>query len=229
MERKKRDDMKLVDEQRLINIIKENIKPEKVDEAVALTNKIVQSFRPLHDRLITFCGYLFAYIAHNFGEDRMEEVNREICTPMFRDAPDSWANIMKKMTPEEMARFIVENSWSPHGFVFDVFEDDEKFDLVAYKCTAQGVPEGTLLTAEWTTRKAYSWSQNKKGFPYACVHASYLNWISEEARIPFRIVPPIYNDDGTPTGDPTCHYIIYKNLEYMPKGLPMPPEYKKLS
>ncbi|MFC1964523.1 hypothetical protein ACFLWG_00755 [Chloroflexota bacterium] len=62
-----------------------------------------------------------------------------------------------------------------------------------------------------------------------CLAENRLEVTTEEAGIPFRIVAPTYNDDGTPIGDPACHYIVYKKLEYVPKDNPMPPEYRKLS
>ena len=229
MERKNRADMKIGDKDRIIQLISENMKPEKVDEAVALTEQVATSFKALHDRLVTFDANLFAYIAHRLGEEDLEELNRKLCYEAYTEGPDAWVNVMKDMTPEERAQFLIESSWRPHGFTdYDVIEDDEKFDLVLHKCTAQGVP-GVPLTKEWTTRKAYPWSQNKVGYPYICIHATYLNWIMKEAGIPFYAVPPTYNDDGTPAGDTACHWIAYKKMEYVPTDNPMPPEYKNAS
>jgi hypothetical protein len=153
--------------------------------------------KAVHDRMVCWCNFLFAFIAKRLGEEAVGEVNQqlveEIYTPRFLP--------LKTMTAKQ--RF--ENLCRSHRANFSEIEREE--DAQAYRVIVRRCGSGGFLKKEGlpqdygaVTTKAYPWSFGRAGVPYYCIHGSCFNHLFNKMGLDIEVT---YHDDF-------CIYTIRK-------------------
>jgi hypothetical protein len=192
-------------------------------EALGLCEELRGERILLHDFFAEACTALWSWTGGELGEKRLEDM----FTSVFEQ---SARRQMYTLLDNDLYRgyeaFILNrDGWvahscsgaGEHGGAFRLEEDDEKFTFVMDPCGSGGrlwrkgryePPDGFALTAE-----AFPWSYNRQGFPYYCLHCSFLNEI-----LPCRHMG-INNWPVDPPAEPgdVCKWHLYKDRKAVPE------------
>lgn len=192
--------------------------------ALALTREMAQSRIFLHDFFADSCTLLWSFVGEQFGEQTLE--------PMFRyvfaqSAKRQFFDAASAQVLPYLSVYLLAKSWRAHSCFgagdhpgqFFITEDDEKFTFHLHPC-ASGQ---RLWKRGWyeegkggrLTQKPWTWSYNREGFPYYCIHCAFLNEI-----LPYESdygallwpVDPIQNPSDT------CAWHVYKNPNHIPES-----------
>jgi len=200
---KRRDDLNIGPKEKAIQAIRAG----KTEEALKYLDEVSEQFHHLNDLYSNDINRAFALLSAACGEERLKDFIREDTLKAFPAAYASWKN----MTPEEKVRGICAVHRA-HYSEFHVEEDDEKFTVAITGCNAGGrlLRDGIAQKEGSVTKKAYPWSFNVAGFPYYCIHASYINEVFSSLGLKMEIKwGRQYDDQGRQIDEP-CRYIIYK-------------------
>ncbi|MBW1893836.1 MAG: hypothetical protein JRF40_07110 [Deltaproteobacteria bacterium] len=215
------------------------IKQKRVDEAIQHCEDMKGSQILLHDFFADSCMFLWSWVGDNMGEETVEQMFRYIFSQsakrQYFDA--AGAQVMPHLTIDLLAR-----SWRAHSCFgagehpgsFSITEDDEKFTFHLHPCGsgARLWRKGLYEKGEGgkVSEKIHTWTYQRKGFPYYCIHCSFLNEILPyESDYGFLLWPvdPLKNKDDE------CAWHVYKDPAMIPdhyyKRLGLVPKKKKIN
>ena len=177
----------------------------------------------LHDFFAESCTALWTWTGGELGEKRLQDM----FTSVFeQSARRQMYTLLDNDLDRGYEAFILNrDGWvahscsgaGEHGGAFRVEEDDEKFTFVMDPCGSGGrlwrkgryePPDGFALTAE-----AFPWSYLRQGFPYYCLHCSFLNELLPNQHMGFDnwpVDPPANPDD-------VCKWHLYKDKGAVPE------------
>jgi hypothetical protein len=199
----RRDDLEISPRDRAIRAIKAG----NTGEALKYLDEVNEQFHHLNDLFCNDVSRAFAMLAAAYGEEWLKDFIREDTLKGFTAAYASWKN----MTPEQKVEGICTIHRS-HYSEFHVEEDAEKFTVAITGCNAGGrlLRDGIAQREGAVTKKAYPWAFNTAGFPYYCIHASFINEVYASLKLKIEIKwGRQYDEQGNKIDDP-CRYIIYK-------------------
>lgn len=177
----------------------------RTEEAIKYIKELHEDFKPLQDRFGEWIQLLLTFISEKLGEETVEEALRRTFLEVYRPRYEA----KRGMSPEDLVRAQCK-TYRLHYNDFYVEEDDEKFVLVIPYCGSGGRMHKPGK-ADGNTKKAYPWSFNQKGVSYYCSHCKTFELTAKEFGLDFIHCdhPPLFDEDGKPTGNP-CRQIIYK-------------------
>jgi len=199
----KRDDFLIGPKEKAV----EAIKAGKTKEALAYLNDVYEQFHALHDAYSNDISLLEGTLAQTQGERWYEAFERKKVFELLGPKYERY----KGLSVEQQVEAIC-NSMRAHYSEFHVEEDAEKFVVKIAGCGAGGrlVRDNIAKKQKAVTKKAYSWSFDRVGFPYYCAHAYFLNELFKELGIKVKIeYGRQYDDKGNKINEP-CRYIVYK-------------------
>jgi hypothetical protein len=185
----------------------EAIKAGKTEQALGFLDDVYEQFHKLHDAYCNHISLLLGALAETQGDEWYAAFDRKTIYGLFYPKYARW----KDMTPEKIVEDIC-NSQRAHYSEFHVEEDDEKFVVMITGCGAGGrlVKDGIAKQQHAVTKKAYSWSFNRVGFPYYCSHAYVLKQLWKELGVNADLQwGRQYDAQGNKVDEP-CKYIVYK-------------------
>jgi hypothetical protein len=199
-----------------------SIREDKIDRAVALCDLLKEERIILHDFFADACTALYTWIGTNLGEERLKDM---FTFSFEQSARRQIYDIVDPALKRGLEAFtLARGGWvahscsgaGEHGGAFRLEEDDEKFTFVLDPCGSGGRLwrkrryEPPLSFAR--TERSYPWSYNRKGFPYYCVHCSFLNELLPYAHLGFinwPVDPPEHAMD-------VCRWHLYKDRFSVP-------------
>jgi hypothetical protein len=200
---RRRDDLNISPRDKAARAIKEG----NAKEALKYLDEVNEQFHHLNDLYSNDVSRAFAKLAEARGEEWLKDFIREDTLKAFPLAYASW----KDLTPEQKVEGICAIHRA-HYSEFHVEEDDEKFTVAITGCNAGGrlLRDGIAKREGAVTKKAYPWSFNVAGFPYYCIHATFINEVFRNLNLKMEIKwGRQYDDQGQKINEP-CRYIVYK-------------------
>lgn len=185
----------------------EAVKGGKTEEAVQYLNDMYEQFHALHDALCNRISLLQGTLAKTQGDEWYQAFDRKTTFESLRPKFEPY----RDMSVEQRVEAVC-NTHRTHYSEFHVEEDEEKFIVVITGCSGGGrlIRDGIAKRQGAITKKAYSWSFDRVGFPYHCVHVYFLNELLKELGIKIKVEwGRQYDDQGNKIEEP-CKYIIYK-------------------
>jgi hypothetical protein len=204
---------------RIIGSIREN----KIDKAVVLCDLLREERIIIHDFFADACTALYTWIGRNLGEERLKDM---FTFSLEQSARRQIYDIVDPALKRGLEAFtLARGCWvahscsgaGEHGGAFRLEEDDEKFTFVLDPCGSGGRLrrkrryEPPLAFAR--TERSYPWSYNRKGFPYYCVHCSFMNELLPYTHLGFinwPVDPPEHAMD-------VCRWHLYKDRSAVPE------------
>jgi hypothetical protein len=204
------------------DLILKNIQNKNFKAAKRLCEEMKNSQILLHDFYAESCTILWSWVGENLGEETVDGMFRYIfehsARRQFFDAACAEA-------PSHLSVILLAKSWRAHSCFeagefpgkFSIHEDDEKFTFRLDPC-GSGLrlwKKGFYLPQKGgkVSENARTWTYNRKGFPYYCIHCPFLNELlpyeSQYGSIMWPVDPP----DGP--GDICCWH-IYKDRNDIP-------------
>jgi hypothetical protein len=200
---RRRDDLNISPKDKAIKAIKAG----KTEEALKNLEEVNEQFHHLNDLYSNDVSRAFGLLARAYGEEWLKDFIRDDTLKGFTMAYASWKN----QTPEQKVEGICAVHRA-HYSEFHVEEDDEKFTVAITGCNAGGrlLRDGIAKKEGAVTKKAYPWAFNTAGFPYYCIHATFINEVFRNLNLKMKIQwGRQYDEQGNKINDP-CRYLIYK-------------------
>jgi hypothetical protein len=200
---RKRDDLNIGPRDKAIKAIKAG----KTEEALRYLDEVNEQFHRLVDLYCNDINRGFGHLAAAQGEEWLEGYVRDDTLKAFTRVYRPW----KGKTAEQKVESVCAVHRA-HYSEFHVEEDDEKFTVAITGCNAGGrlLRDGIAKREGAVTKKAYPWAFNAVGFPYYCIHASFINEVFRNLDLKMEIRwGRQYDDQGNKINEP-CRYIIYK-------------------
>ena len=175
------------------------------ETALASIGELYDDFRPLHNRYVEWINFLLSYISKKNGEEAVSEALEQLVDTIYRPLFEN----MVGMSHEEILKAVI-SLHRQHYSVWHVDEEDTKTVIILDECNVGGrlMKTGMDRKLGSLTTRAHSWSFNKEGVPYYCVHAAYFNKLFKELGIPVEVNwARQYDENGEPTGK-TCNYTV---------------------
>lgn len=192
-------------------------------EALALCEALRGERILLHDFFAESCTALWTWTGGELGEKRLEDMFTSVFEQSARR--QMYALLDNELYRGYEAFILNRDGWvahscsgaGEHGGAFRVEEDDERFTFVMDPCGSGGrlwrkgryePPDGFALTSE-----AFPWSYNRRGFPYYCLHCSFLNELLPYEHMGYINWPV---DPPESPGD-VCRWHLYKDKRAVPE------------
>ena len=207
--------------------------------AEPLLRDLSEGWRRLHDRYADLMAGVLAFVAHRFGEARLEDCYRAVLEPYIQERYLVF-DTRETPYPETLERnlYLVMEAMRAHlcgpdrDGTLGVEEDDDKWVVSFAPCGSGGRSmqgddiEGTgsrvLAPYEFgVTRERHDWAWNQQGICYYCAHCCLAleKLPMERWGHPVRVVdPPRWG--GSAAADETrkqCTWTVYKTLEAIPE------------
>lgn len=193
-------------------------------EAIALTEEMKRSRIVLHDFFADSCTVLWSWAGDHLGEAIIADMFRYIFEQSARRQIYSLAPLLRIYARNTIS-LLAESGWRSHCCFghgeyparFSITEDDEKFTFHLHPCASgarlwlRGLYEpgrGGKLSEQ-----AHPWTFHQKGFPYYCIHSSFLNEIVPYETFGYLLWP---TDEPKAPGE-TCKWHIYKDPNDIPE------------
>src|SRR6056297_3254722 len=200
----------------------EQIRAGHIDAAASLTRDMAGSRIRLHDFFADTCTVLWSFAGERFGEPVLEEMFRYV---FEKSARRQFFEAAGAQTLPHLSVYLLAKSWRAHACfgagdypgAFSITEDAEKFTFHLHPC-GSGLRlwrKGWYVagTGGKTSEKERTWTYNRKGFPYYCIHCPFLNEIlpfeSRYGRLLWPVDPPAGPEDS-------CAWHVYKNPDTIP-------------
>jgi hypothetical protein len=197
------------------------IRLKKFDDAISLCNEMKESQVMLHDFFADSCTVLWSWIGENLGENTVEEMFRYVFEQTARRQTFELAD---SLSPG-LAILTLAKIWRSHSCFeagecpgkFRITEDNEKFTFYLDPCGSGG----RLWRKGWyessrggkVSEKGRPWTFNRQGFPYYCIHCSFLNEI-----LPYEVVGyPLVPIDPLKDPEDVCTWYVYKSPHMIPE------------
>ena len=207
----------------VIKRISRAVRHGRTDEAILLCDLLRDERILLHDFFAESCAALVTWIGRNLGEATLSDAFGFIFERSARRQIFELLDLGADRGLE--AALLARSCWvahscsgaGEHGGSFSLVEDNEKFTFIMDPCGSGGrIWRKGLYGPPFdldTTSRSYPWSYNRKGFPYYCVHCSFLNELLPNEHLGF-ITWPV-----DPPGDAAdaCSWYLYKDRHAVPE------------
>ncbi len=208
-----RDDLK----KPVMKDVVEAIKADRKKEAIAYIAQIENEWAALHDIYVDMAALFLDFIAEKMGEESVKDAWDFVGNTLYRP----FLSALETMDHYEAVQAIAAFHRA-HGTDFTVEQDDEKTVFSCNFCGSGGklIQAGKTEDSDrhpmnhGTTKKAYSWSWNRTGVPYYCIHSS--RWYGPDIPEEWHSKGIIdcewgrqFDTDGNPINEP-CRTILYR-------------------
>jgi hypothetical protein len=203
-------------------LIQKKIRSGSIKEALGLCREMKDSQVDLHDLYAASCTVLWSWVGNTIGEEAVEALFRYVFN---HSAARQFFDAACAMAPPHLSVILLAKSWRAHSCFesgdhpgkFHIHEDTEKFSFRLNPCGSGS----RLWKNGWykpdkgglVSQQARTWTYQRKGFPYYCMHCPFLNEIlpfeSAYGTLMWPVDPP-----GTP--DDSCEWHIYKDRNRIP-------------
>ena len=205
--------------------IRDHIRAGRPSEALRLCEEMEASRIHLHDFFAASCTVLWSWIGERLGEEAVEGMFRYVFEQSARRQMFDVGGTSLGIPAHVGAAFLAKYGWRAHSCFgagdppgrFRVTEDDEKFTFHLDPCGSGA----RLWRTGWyapgrggrVSTKARPWTYNRAGFPYYCIHCSFLNEI-----LPYEAFGGILWPVDPPKGpDAVCRWHLYKDPNRIPR------------
>jgi pentatricopeptide repeat protein len=206
------------------HLIRNYIRRCQPDKALALCSEMKQSQVLLHDFFAESCTVLWSWVGERLGEDAIDAMFRYV---FAQSARRQFFDAACAMAPPHLQVLLLAKSWRAHSCFeagknpgkFSIQEDPVKFTFHLTPCGSglrlwrngwYEAGQGGALFGEKRT-----WTYQRAGFPYYCIHCPFLNEIlpyeSHYKTIMWPVDPP-----ENPGAD--CAWHIYKDRNDIPEA-----------
>jgi hypothetical protein len=203
-------------------LIQQRIKLKQIDGALSLCDEMKHSQVALHDFFAESCTVLWSWVGSTLSEESAEEMFRYV---FEQSARRQFFDAACAMAPPHLSVILLAKSWRAHSCFasgdhpgkFYIHEDPEKFTFHLNPC-GSGL---RLWKKGWyeperggaVSSLSRTWTYQRKGFPYYCIHCSFLNEIlpyeSDYGTLMWPLDPPDTPEDS-------CKWHIYKDRNKIP-------------
>ncbi|MFO8048636.1 MAG: hypothetical protein R6U29_06345 [Desulfosudaceae bacterium] len=200
----------------------EQIRGGHIDTAASLTREMACSRVRLHDFFADSCTVLWSFAGERFGEPALDDMFRFI---FEKAAQRQFFEAAGAQTLPHLSVYMLARSWRAHSCfgagqypgAFSITEDDEKFTFHLRPC-GSGL---RLWQKGWyepgaggkTSERERTWTYNRQGFPYYCVHCPFLNEILPYESRYGRLLWPVDPPDGP---EDSCAWHVFKDPDAIP-------------
>ncbi len=165
-----------------------------------------------HDLLVESIALLLTFISEECGEQDVGYALAEMTSKVWKEP---FLQIQKR--DQKTIAIALAATWRAHSTYgagpdpgsFEIYEDEDKLTFKLGPC-GSGQRLWRMEHENYgKTKGAYSWSFNRKDFPYYCAHCTYMN----------ELMPinwsgnPVYPLDPPTTPDKYCTWYFYKDPE----------------
>ena len=196
--------------ERTLDLLQKAIDSGDRENAKALSERMYNEFKHLHDGYFTWVTGLQTYIYERLGIDAVEEAERQAHTIESRVV---WP------APEEMDfRSLVENllgGLRGHLQPITVKEDDEKVTVTMKPCGSgeRLIRKGGYENGLAKVRDPHAITWGMKDFPLYCVHCPVMEMLDIENTGDFVFCHFI----SDPIGKEHCQFVFYKDKANIPE------------